>query len=301
MDPSAAQAAYDRFHPLHGDSTSRRSSSAGSTPPSPSPSSEPNADAAAAAADHRLRIALSKETLLRPFYPGEPKSLSGIALRAFCLGAALAASLATIALVLLLTSSPLWRAPFFLAALSAFHFLEFWTTAAGNPTVACVDSFLLTSNGPAYAIAHSAAFLECLVVGALFPDRAWAPEPLARALLAAGLLLTAAGQAVRSLAMLHAGASFNHHIQTTRADTHALVTTGVYGFVRHPSYAAFFYWGLGTQLVLGNVVCFAGYAAVLWLFFSRRIRIEEEKLVEFFHEDYVNYRKRVGTWIPFIQ
>lgn len=27
---------------------------------------------------------------------------------------------------------------------------------------------------------------------------------------------------------------------------------------------------------------------------------EEELLVEFFEEDYVEYRKRTGVWIPFI-
>lgn len=30
-------------------------------------------------------------------------------------------------------------------------------------------------------------------------------------------------------------------------------------------------------------------------------RIEEQYLVEFFGDEYVDYRKRVGTWIPFIQ
>ena len=29
-------------------------------------------------------------------------------------------------------------------------------------------------------------------------------------------------------------------------------------------------------------------------------RIEEELLVQFFGEEYIDYRRRVGTWIPFI-
>ncbi|KAF7542978.1 hypothetical protein G7046_g10080 [Stylonectria norvegica] len=109
------------------------------------------------------------------------------------------------------------------------------------------------------------------------------------------------GQVVRSAAMLQAGASFNHHVQTKKAESHQLVTSGIYGVFRHPSYFGFFYWGLGTQLVLGNVVCFVAYAAVLWLFFSQRIRHEEAKLVDFFQGDYVRYRKEVGTMIPFIR
>ncbi|KAH6897215.1 Isoprenylcysteine carboxyl methyltransferase family-domain-containing protein [Thelonectria olida] len=237
---------------------------------------------------------------MKPFFPGQPKSLSGIALRAFCLGIALASSAIAMVAILALTTSPIWRVPFFLFALSAFHFLEFWTTAEKNTLVAKVDSFLLTANWPSYAIAHSAAFLECTVVSIFFPNRTWAPFGLGPWLLGLGFFFTIVGQVVRSAAMLHAGKSFNHMVQTKKADSHSLVTTGIYSLFRHPSYFGFFYWGLGTQLVLGNVLCFVGYTAVLWMFFSRRIRHEEAKLVEFFKDDYVEYRKRVGTRMPFI-
>ncbi|PNY23645.1 Protein-S-isoprenylcysteine O-methyltransferase [Tolypocladium capitatum] len=238
---------------------------------------------------------------LKPFFAGQPKSLSGIALRAFCLGIAAAGGAIATAGVLLFTDSPAWRAPFFLFVLALFHFLEFWTTAEKNTLVASIDSFLLTANWPAYAIAHSAAFLECLLVSLLFPGRSWAPLHSAPVLLALGLAMVAVGQVVRSVAMLEAGASFNHHVQTRKADSHTLVTTGIYSVSRHPSYFGFFYWGLGTQLVLGNVVCFFAYAAVLWTFFDGRIHVEEKKLIEFFHDDYVQYRRRVGTLIPFIR
>lgn len=240
------------------------------------------------------------ESPLKPFFAGQPKSLSGIALRAFCLGMAFSAGSVATAAVALLTDSPLWRVPFFLLALSGFHFLEFWTTAARNTPAAGVESFLLTANWPAYAIAHAAAFAECAFVGALFPGRSWAPLGSGPLLLGLGLAMVAIGQAVRSVAMLQAGVSFNHNIQTRKAASHALVTTGIYAWLRHPSYFGFFYWGLGTQLVLGNVVCFCAYAAVLWSFFSRRIRVEETRLVDFFQDDYVEYRKRVGTVLPFI-
>ncbi|KFH48855.1 Protein-S-isoprenylcysteine O-methyltransferase-like protein [Hapsidospora chrysogenum ATCC 11550] len=238
--------------------------------------------------------------LLRPYFAGEPKSLSGIALRAFCLGAAFSTSILLAITLLLRGDSPLWRPPFFIAALSAFHFLEFWTTAHRNTLVASVDSFLLTANWPSYAIAHASALLECLIVGTFFPGRHWAPGYLSPFFIASGLVMVVVGQAVRSAAMLQAGASFNHHVQTRKARSHRLVTEGVYAALRHPSYFGFFYWGLGTQLVLGNVVCFVAYAGVLWVFFRDRIRKEEAKLVEFFRGDYVAYRERVGTKIPFI-
>lgn len=248
----------------------------------------------------RNRTHVWDESPLKPFFPGQPKSLAGIALRAFCLGLAAASSLIAVVTIVFCTNSPLWRIPFFIGALSTFHFLEFWTTAAKNTPVASVDSFLLTANWPAYPIAHTAACVECFIVNVLFPNRTWAPFQFGYILLGIGLIMVVGGQVVRSMAMLHAGTSFNHTVQTRKADSHTLVTTGIYGVFRHPSYFGFFYWGLGTQLVLGNVLCFVGYSMVLWRFFSSRIRVEENRLMEFFPEDYANYRKRVGTMIPLI-
>lgn len=236
----------------------------------------------------------------RPYLPGQPKSLSGIALRAFCLGIALTVGTTGTLVLLLGTSSPLWRLPFFLTALSTFHFLEFWTTARYNTREAEVSSFLLTANWPAYAIAHTTASLECLIANLLFPGRTWFPFHLSPLVTLTGIGLVVIGQVVRSAAMVQAGPSFNHIVQQTQKREHILVTTGIYGKLRHPSYFGFFWWGLGTQLAMGNVVCFVGYAAVLWRFFSSRIRHEEVFLVKFFGDEYVDYRRRVGTKIPFV-
>lgn len=48
--------------------------------------------------------------------------------------------------------------------------------------------------------------------------------------------------------------------------------TPLHSWFRHPSYAGFFYWALGTQLVLQNPISFAMYAVVLWRFFYYRTR-----------------------------
>lgn len=236
----------------------------------------------------------------RLYYPRQPKSLAGIAVRSFCLGIALTIGISSTLYILLFTSSPLWRLPFFLASLSTFHFLEFWTTAAYNTRAAEVSSFLLTANWPGYAIAHSFATLECLVTNVFFPNAQWAPFHIGKLVCVAGFALTVVGQTVRTVAMCQAGPSFNHLVQHQRNAGHVLVTSGIYAAFRHPSYFGFFWWALGTQLTMGNVVSFVGYAAVLWKFFSGRIKVEEEALVRFFGEEYVDYRRRVGTKIPFV-
>ncbi|KAI0143561.1 putative isoprenylcysteine carboxyl methyltransferase [Xylariaceae sp. FL1272] len=236
-----------------------------------------------------------------PYLPGRSKSLEGIAIRSFCLGISLALSVVLMLSILIFTSSPLWRLPFFIGALSIFHFLEFWTTAKYNTSVAAISSFLLTANWPAYAIAHVSASLECLLTNLLFPNRSWAPFYSGHILLLVGFILVFVGQTARSAAMIQAGESFNHTIQRKKKDNHDLVTTGLYSFLRHPSYFGFFYWSIGTQLVLGNPVCFVGYLVVLWKFFSARIKDEEEDLTRFFGENYTDYKKRIGTGIPLIR
>ncbi|XDG00745.1 hypothetical protein ABKA04_000360 [Annulohypoxylon sp. FPYF3050] len=214
----------------------------------------------------------------KAYLPGQSKSLEGIAIRSFCLGIALALSVVAVILTLVFTSSPLWRLPFFIGALSTFHFLEFWTTAKYNTPVVTIGSFLLTANWPA----------------------SWAPLYSGHIILLWGFILVFVGQFVRSAAMVQAGQSFNHTVQHRKKDTHVLVTTGLYSFLRHPAYFGFFYWGIGTQMVLGNPLCFIAYTIVLWQFFSKRVRHEEALLIRFFGDDYIEYKKRVGTLIPLV-
>lgn len=43
-----------------------------------------------------------------------------------------------------------------------------------------------------------------------------------------GLLVVIAGQAIRTLAMYTAGSNFHHIVQTKQANSHQLVTDGIY-------------------------------------------------------------------------
>lgn len=207
----------------------------------------------------------------KQYAPSGPKSLAGIALRSNLLGGVAASSILLSIYLLVSNPSPLWRIPFFLACLSIFHFLEFYTTALTNTPSAQTSSFLLTSNGMGYNLAHASAFTECLVTYFFFPDRHWVPNFLSYTLILIGLGLVVVGQGVRSVAMIQAGRSFNHIVQKRKMEEHTLVTYGIYAYLRHPSYFGFYWWGLGTQMVLGNPLAFIGYAVVLHRFFAARI------------------------------
>lgn len=200
-------------------------------------------------------------------------SPSAISLRAFLLGVTLGTSL-ILTIHLALLPSPLWRLPFFVCALSTFHYLEYQTTAIYNPAAATVAAFLLSSNGRAYNIAHTLAFTECGIRWYFYPNVHMASTTLQDIYLVLGFAMMLVGQVTRTTAMAHAGTSFNHVVQSKKKEGHVLVTDGVYRWLRHPSYFGFFWWGLGSQVVLGNGVCFLGYAVVLWRFFKNRIRSE---------------------------
>ena len=236
------------------------------------------------------------EKTLSPF---QKRSLSGIALRAFLLGGVFFFSSSLALYTATQTTSPLWRLPFFLSSLSLFHFLEFYTTALTNPTNAQTSSFLLSTNGWAYNVAHTAAFTECLLSHIFRPRELF---PLFHIpILWLGFSLVLVGQIIRMTAILQAGPSFSHLVAQRKKEKHVLITHGVYSILRHPSYFGFFWWGIGTQVVLGNVICLIAYTVVLWRFFSARIQGEEVFLVQFFKQEYVDYRKRTPVGIPYIR
>ncbi|KAN0063286.1 farnesyl cysteine-carboxyl methyltransferase [Thecaphora frezii] len=186
----------------------------------------------------------------------------------------------------------------YLLAWSLFHLLEFVITAAYNPTRLYSDSFLL-NNGIAYHIAHVAGLVEFALTAA-FVGGAGSIYKRPGIVTLVGILLVVAGQAIRSLAMIHAHNNFSHIVAHQKRQDHQLVKTGVYSFTRHPSYFGFFYWALGTQILLGNVVGCIAFAVVLWRFFSRRIEYEEKHLIKFFKDEYIQYKKDVATRLPFI-
>ena len=182
----------------------------------------------------------------------------------------------------------------YLMVLAFFHASEFVVTGLSNPRNLSWDSFLV-NHSVAYWAAMLASWLE---------HGAWLWWGGAGAGAGAGLvtwlglLCCLLGEALRKTAMLQAGPSFNHLVQSHKAADHQLVTGGVYAWCRHPSYVGWFLWSVGTQLVLGNPVCFLLYGWASFAFFKERIYIEEYTLISFFGSRYREYQAKVATGIP---
>ncbi|KAL3154072.1 hypothetical protein ABBQ32_013612 [Trebouxia sp. C0010 RCD-2024] len=117
----------------------------------------------------------------------------------------------------------------------------------------------------------------------------------------AGLAGVITGEVIRKTAMVTAKHNFTHDVKFERQQEHVLVTQGIYRYCRHPGYLGWLVWVLGTQALLANPICLAGFSIVAWKFFQERIAVEEQQLRLFFGESYSQYAAKTPTLIPFIR
>mmetsp|Transcript_12080 Transcript_12080/g.21852 ORF Transcript_12080/g.21852 Transcript_12080/m.21852 type:complete len:193 (-) Transcript_12080:497-1075(-) len=115
-----------------------------------------------------------------------------------------------------------------------------------------------------------------------------------------GLILTMIGDCIRKSAWITAKHAFTHLIKTTKRSNHQLVTHGIYSWSRHPGYVGWLWWSIGTQLMLGNGFSCVVFACVAWRFFVKRIPYEEYFMYQMFGEEFIRYKSRVPTRIPFV-
>jgi protein-S-isoprenylcysteine O-methyltransferase Ste14 len=83
-------------------------------------------------------------------------------------------------------------------------------------------------------------------------------------------------------------------------EQHALVTGGIYGYMRHPMYSAFWLWVIAQALLLQNwIVAIGGFVGWGILFFDR-IGQEEAMMRETFGEQYDAFARRTKRLVPWI-
>ena len=159
------------------------------------------------------------------------------------------------------------------------------------------ESFLINQS-TAYIMAHCFALAEYAVEYLLVPS--WLKLDIS-SVPAFGFGMLVIGHFFRIGAMFTAAQSFHHKVQYEKADSHVLVTSGVYQLVRHPSYFGWTLWAVGTQVMLVNPVSTVGFIGASFMFFKDRIPYEEELLVDFFGEAYIKYALKTPIGLPFIE
>jgi protein-S-isoprenylcysteine O-methyltransferase Ste14 len=79
---------------------------------------------------------------------------------------------------------------------------------------------------------------------------------------------------------------------------HTLVTSGIYGYIRHPMYASQWIWVIAQILLLQNWL--AGPVDLIFFipFFILRVKAEEKMMLDTFGNQYREYMNKTGAVLP---
>jgi protein-S-isoprenylcysteine O-methyltransferase Ste14 len=98
----------------------------------------------------------------------------------------------------------------------------------------------------------------------------------------------------------HHDLGHNWSVSLDLRESHTLVTSGVYAYVRHPMYTAFWLMALAQVLMLPNWIAGpAGLVGFGTLFFGRVYR-EEEMMIAGFGDEYRAYMQRTARVVPWL-
>ena len=158
--------------------------------------------------------------------------------------------------------------PLYAEILAALSSIIFWIAFLASPF------FLCSGFKTAFAPVQLQCFYEnlCQSAGLLF--------------MLAGVLLASWGRVSRGV-IAPSG---------PMPEDYELSTRGAYAIIRHPLYASYFLFFIGLPLVLLNillVVCIVGIPGYYTV-----AKMEEKMLIDRFGDEYREYQKRVGMFIP---
>jgi len=111
-----------------------------------------------------------------------------------------------------------------------------------------------------------------------------------------GFVLTAAGIALAVWARVHLGRNWSGTV--TVKESHELIRSGPYAYVRHPIYTGLITAVLGTAIVSGTVRAALGLA-IITASLVHKSRTEEGFMRETFPVEYERYSTEVPALIPF--
>lgn len=112
----------------------------------------------------------------------------------------------------------------------------------------------------------------------------------------AALLLVPAGMWLRRSAITALNEFFT--VQVAIASHHRLIDTGLYRYIRHPSYTGIMLYVTGLALALSNWISALLILLPVYAVIRHRIKIEEAALIAHFGEQYQRYRQTTGGLLP---
>ncbi len=131
------------------------------------------------------------------------------------------------------------------------------------------------------------------------------PQGLSWATISISLWLRWFGVGLGVLALLlflwvHRHLGYNFSIKLRITDQQKFITTGPYQRIRHPMYTAFYMLHIATFLMLANWFIGVTWLVGLTLIIISRVTREEEMLAKRYGQQYINYLKNTGRFIPSI-
>jgi protein-S-isoprenylcysteine O-methyltransferase Ste14 len=79
----------------------------------------------------------------------------------------------------------------------------------------------------------------------------------------------------------------------------AVLSTGAFRYVRHPLYLGSMMLYLGLSVSTASLFSLL-MVGLIFIFYNHIAGYEEQLLEDRFHEEYRNYKKRTGKWVPLI-
>jgi protein-S-isoprenylcysteine O-methyltransferase Ste14 len=113
-----------------------------------------------------------------------------------------------------------------------------------------------------------------------------------------GIALILLGLIVRWIAILTLKKSFKVHV--TVSENQQIVQSGIYKYIRHPSYSGSLLSFLGLAITFNNWLALVIVFVPIMLAFLYRINVEEKALNKAFGDRYANYTISTRKLIPFI-
>ena len=81
-------------------------------------------------------------------------------------------------------------------------------------------------------------------------------------------------------------------------DSHKLITGGVYRYVRHPMYSAFFLWALAQLVLVPNLIAGPSGLIGFGILYAFRVGREEKMMLDTFGQEYRDYSARTARLLP---
>ena len=175
-------------------------------------------------------------------------------------------------------------------AITAFHRMQ--ARAAGGSVSRREEGFVLLAMRAVCGLSIWVAIIAYLVSPG---SMAWAALPAAEWLRWGGVALGLLACGLLYWTLHHLGTNLTDTVVTRARAT--LITSGPFGWVRHPFYVTVLLLLLSVSLITAN--WFIGLASIsICAFFILRTPLEEQKLGERFGDDYRAYTQRTGRFLP---